>query len=82
MSTTTETDTPTHRDRDPEVVRWPDPSPLRPWWDTIMGPAMRAAPAGARSPDPRHPYARNPHPSRPGTRRDERGRVMSTNAGR
>ncbi|MGX1810871.1 hypothetical protein ACWIGI_34565 [Nocardia sp. NPDC055321] len=62
MSTTTAPDPRTrhHRD-DPEVVRWPDPSPLRPWWDTVMGPAQRATPAGPRSPDPRHPRARDPH---------------------
>ncbi|MEU0539990.1 hypothetical protein ABZ319_08960 [Nocardia sp. NPDC005978] len=66
MSTTTAPDTRAHhRDHDPEVVRWPDPSPLRPWWDTVMGPAMRTTPAGARSPDPRHPRARNPHLPRP-----------------
>ncbi|MGV9408307.1 hypothetical protein ACWDOP_00215 [Nocardia sp. NPDC003693] len=72
MSTTTATDT-RHHDRDPEVVRWPDPSPLRPWWDTIMGPAQRTAPVGPRSPDPRHRRARDPHHPRPArARRDQR----------
>ncbi|MGW4247971.1 hypothetical protein, partial [Nocardia sp. NPDC004722] len=45
---------------DSSVVYWPEPSPLRPWWDTIMQPAMPATPATPRSPDPRHPHARNP----------------------
>lgn len=46
---------------DSSVVYWPDPSPLRPWWDTIMRPVMPADPAAPRSPDPRHPHARNPY---------------------
>ncbi|MVU77251.1 hypothetical protein GPX89_08330 [Nocardia sp. ET3-3] len=49
---------------DPSVVYWPEPSPLRPWWDTIMQPAMRADPVAPRSPDPRHPRARSPYPRR------------------
>ncbi|MEV6101087.1 hypothetical protein [Nocardia sp. NPDC051981] len=49
---------------DSRVVYWPEPSPLRPWWDTIMQPAMPADPAAPRSPDPRHPHARNPYPRR------------------
>ncbi|WP_327142103.1 hypothetical protein [Nocardia sp. NBC_01327] len=48
-------------DRDQLVMRRPDPSPLRPWWDTVMGPAMPAPLAAQRSPAPRHPRARNPH---------------------
>ncbi|WP_067688785.1 hypothetical protein [Nocardia jejuensis] len=63
--TSPETDHTTTRpdpDRDPqEVVHWPDPSPLRPWWDTVMGPAMPAPLTAQRSPTPRHPHARNPH---------------------
>ncbi|MGW1738418.1 hypothetical protein ACWCPQ_06355 [Nocardia sp. NPDC001965] len=42
------------------VVRWPDPSPLRPWWESIMASAMTTGPAVPRSPDPRHPRARDP----------------------
>lgn len=62
MSTTSTSGTDrAHTDPDLPVVYWPDPSPLRPWWDTIMQPAMPAAPAAQRSPDPRHPRARNPH---------------------
>ncbi|MEU6585484.1 hypothetical protein [Nocardia sp. NPDC046763] len=60
-----------HADTDPDtmVVYWPEPSPRRCWWETIMGPAMPADPAAPRSPDPRHPRARDPflHP-RPPTR--------------
>ncbi|MGV9840406.1 hypothetical protein ACWDUL_40285 [Nocardia niigatensis] len=43
-STTNESDT--------AVVYWPEPSHLRPWWETVMGPAMPAPPAAPRSPDP------------------------------
>ncbi|WP_067814646.1 hypothetical protein [Nocardia inohanensis] len=52
--------TATHEEPDNTVVRWPDPSPLRPWWESIMASAMPADPAVPRSPDPRHPHARNP----------------------
>ncbi|WP_458687776.1 hypothetical protein [Nocardia tengchongensis] len=65
MSTTTpdaDHTHPTHREPDTPVLRWPDPSPLRPWWESIMASAMSADPAAPRSPDPRHPRARNPFP--------------------
>ncbi|MEC3956199.1 hypothetical protein VMT65_24390 [Nocardia sp. CDC153] len=34
---------------------------VRPWWKSVMPPAMPADPATPRSPDPRYPRARNPH---------------------
>lgn len=43
-----------------DVVHWPEPSPLRPWWEAVMAPAKTAAPAVPRSPDPRNRHARNP----------------------
>ncbi|WP_162958122.1 hypothetical protein [Nocardia yunnanensis] len=51
---------PTDAETEAPVVVWPEPSPLRPWWETVMQPAMPADPAVPRSPDPRHPHARNP----------------------
>ncbi|MBL1079240.1 hypothetical protein JK358_33025 [Nocardia sp. 2] len=63
MTTTaspTDTARPARYEPDAPMVAWPDPSPLDPWWESVMACARSAAPAAPRSPDPRHSRARSP----------------------